>query len=92
MNSYLDEYASRIVQCKRQLENDYKPVTSESIKNKLLGNDDRNYSLLVVFKEHNDKHEIMGDKEVAAGTIELYQTAYKHLQNFIRWQYKITIN
>ncbi len=88
LNSYLDEYISRIVQCKRQLENDYKPVTPESIKNKLLGNDDTNYSFLAVFKEHNDKLVIMGEKEVAAGTIERYQTAYKHLQNFIRWQYK----
>jgi site-specific recombinase XerD len=88
LNSYLDEYISRIVQCKRQLENDYKPVTPESLKNKLLGNDDTNYSFLAVFKEHNEKLEIMGDKEVSAGTIERYKTAYKHLQNFIRWQYK----
>jgi site-specific recombinase XerD len=88
LNSYLDEYVSRIVQCKRQLENDYKQVTPKSIKNKLLGNDDTNFCFLAVFKEHNDKLEIMGDKEVAAGTIERYKTAYKHLQNFIRWQYK----
>ena len=53
-----------------------------------MGNDDTNYCFLAVFKEHNDKLEIMGEKEVAAGTIERYQTAYKHLQNFIRWQYK----
>ena len=30
----------------------------------------------------------MGEKEVAAGTIERYKTAYKHLQNFIKWKYK----
>ena len=30
LNSYLDEYISRIVQCKRQLENDYMPVTPET--------------------------------------------------------------
>jgi hypothetical protein len=88
LNSYLDEYISRLVQCKRQLETDYKPVTPESLKNKLLGNDETNYCFLVVFKEHNDKLEILGDKEVAAGTIERYKTAYMHLQNFIRWQYK----
>ena len=88
LNSYLDEYKSRIVQCKRLLENDFKPVTPESLKNKLLGRDDTNYCFLAVFKEHNDKLEIMGEKEVAAGTIYRYQTAYKHLQKYIKWQYK----
>ncbi len=88
LNSYLDEYSHRILQCKRELETDFKPVTPETIKNKLLGNDETNYYFLVVFKEHNDKLEILGEKEVAAGTIERYKTAYKHLQSFIRWQYK----
>jgi site-specific recombinase XerD len=88
LNAYLDEYKSRLIQCKRQLENDFKPVTPESLKNKLLGNDETNYYFLSVFKEHNDKLKILGDKEVAAGTIERYQTAYKHLQNFIRKQFK----
>jgi site-specific recombinase XerD len=88
LNAYLDEYKSRLIQCKRQLENDFKPVTPESLKNKLLGNDETNYYFLSVFKEHNDKLKILGDKEVAAGTIERYLTAYKHLQSFIRKQYK----
>ncbi len=88
LNAYLDEYKSRLIQCKRLLENDFKPVTPESLKNKLLGNDETNYYFLSIFKEHNDKLKILGDKEVAAGTIERYLTAYKHLQCFIRKQYK----
>ncbi|MFN8208754.1 MAG: site-specific integrase [Bacteroidales bacterium] len=88
LNTYLDEYMSRVVECKRQIENDYRPVTAESLKNRLLGNDETNYGFLQVFKDHNEKIEILGDKEVSPGTIERYHTAYKHLSNYIRWQYK----
>ncbi|MFN8208103.1 MAG: site-specific integrase [Bacteroidales bacterium] len=88
LNAYLDEYMSRLIECKRQLENDYRPVTAESLKNRLLGNDEVNFGILQVFKDHNTKLEKLGDKEVAEGTIERYLTAYKHLENFILWQYK----
>lgn len=88
LNAYLDEYLSRLIECKRQLENDYRPVTAESLKNRLLGNDEINFGILQVFKDHNNKLEKLGDKEVAHGTIERYLTAYKHLENFIAWQYK----
>jgi hypothetical protein len=70
------------------LENDYRPVTAESLKNRLLGNDEINFGFLQVFKDHNDKLEKLGEREVALGTIERYTTAYKHLENFISWQYK----
>ena len=54
-NEYLDEYRSRILQAKKSLESDFRPVTPESIKRKLLGIDDQNYYFLVVFKDHNEK-------------------------------------
>jgi hypothetical protein len=70
LNAYLDEYMSRLIECKRQLENDYRPVTAESLKNRLLGNDEINFGFLQVFKDHNDKLEKLGEREVALGTIE----------------------
>ena len=87
-NEYLDEYRSRIIQAKKMLESDFRPVTPESIKRKLLGIDDQNYYFLVVFKDHNEKLKQLGDKEVAPATIVRYETAYKHLKEFIRHQYK----
>ena len=87
-NEYLDEYHSRIIQAKRKLESDCRPVTPESIKMKLLGIDDQNYYFLVIFKDHNEKLKKLGDKEVAPATIERYETAYKHLKEFIKFQYK----
>jgi hypothetical protein len=88
LNAYLDEYMSRLVECKRQLENDNRPVTAESLKNCLLGNNEINFGFLQVFKDHNDKLEKLGEREVALGTIDRYTTAYKHLENLISCQYK----
>jgi site-specific recombinase XerD len=87
-NEYLDEYRSRILQAKKSLESDFRPVTPESIKKKLLGIDEQNYYFLVVFKDHNEKLKLLGDKEVAPATITRYETAYKHLKEFIKHQYK----
>jgi site-specific recombinase XerD len=70
------------------LESDFRPVTPESIKKKLLGIDEQNYYFLVVFKDHNEKLKLLGDKEVAPATITRYETAYKHLKEFIKHQYK----
>jgi site-specific recombinase XerD len=78
-NEYLDEYRSRILQAKKMLESDFRPVTPESIKRKLLGID---------YKDHNEKLKLLGDKEVAPATITRYETAYKHLKEFIMHQYK----
>ncbi|MBN1414343.1 MAG: site-specific integrase [Bacteroidales bacterium] len=88
-NEYLDEYHSRVFQAKKKLESDFRQVTSEALKMKLLGIDEQNYYFLEVFKDHNEKLRKMGDREVAPGTIERYETAYKHLQEFIRHQYKL---
>ncbi|MFN8208930.1 MAG: site-specific integrase [Bacteroidales bacterium] len=88
LNSYLDEYVSRLVQCKRQLESEFKPVSPESLKNRLLGSDDEsNFGILEIFKDHNEKLKVLGAQEVAALTIVRYQTAYTHLKTFIKWQY-----
>ncbi|MBN1789837.1 MAG: site-specific integrase [Bacteroidales bacterium] len=87
-NEYLEEYRSRIFQAKKSLESDFRPVTPESIKRKLLGIDEENFYFLVVFKDHNEKLKLLGDKEVAPATITRYETAYKHLAEYIKHQYK----
>jgi hypothetical protein len=66
-----------------------KQVTAEAIRDIFLGKTEKPYTLMAVFKEHNDNMEALLGKEYTKGTLCRYQTSLKHTQNFLKWKYKI---
>jgi site-specific recombinase XerD len=62
-------------------------LTVDLIKNTYLGKSAKQYTLLEVFKFHNEQMKAHLGKEFAAGTYERYQTTLKLLQAFIKYQY-----
>lgn len=90
LNAYLDILTSKVYQNYKLLIEDNREVTAETLKNKLLGIDEKERTLLSVFKAHNDQVEKLVGKEFSPGTLERYKTAYKHLKNFMQFQYKLS--
>jgi hypothetical protein len=45
--------------------------------------------LLEVFKYHNQQMATLINLEYAAGTLERYETSYRHSQSFLKWKYKL---
>ncbi|WP_339660036.1 site-specific integrase [Croceibacter atlanticus] len=90
LNAYLDILTSKVYQNYKLLIEDNREVTAETLKNKLLGIDERERTLLSVFKAHNNQVEKLVGKEFSPGTLERYKTAYKHLKNFMQFQYKLS--
>jgi len=90
LNAYLDILTSKVYQNYKLLIEDNREVTAETLKNKVLGIDEKERTLLSVFKAHNDQVEKLLGKEFSPGTLERYKTAYKHLENFMQFQYKIS--
>ena len=89
-NSYLDTLQQKVFEVKRRIIEMDKELTAESIKNELLGkNNKQKHMLLEVFKYHNQQMAILINREYAAGTLERYETSYKHTQSFLKWKYKI---
>jgi len=86
-NNYLDEFQSRVFQAKKQLESDFKPVTPENIKNILTCNNEQYYYLLDKLREHINELNLLIGKGFTKTTIGRYNTAYKHLYQFIKKQY-----
>lgn len=66
-------------------------VTAESIKTVFHGQEIKThkYMLMEVFKKHNDQMAELVGLEYAPCTLERFQTAYRHVQSFLQWKYKV---
>src|SRR5690606_14666921 len=79
-----------VYQSQRDLIQDNKPVTTETLKNKLLGIEEKERTLITIFENHNKQVEKLVGKEFSAGTLERYKTVSKHLKEFMTHQYKVS--
>ena len=90
INNYLDELRIKIVTAEKSLFKRDIPITSENLKNELLGISERNRTLIPIFQDHNDRIKALLGQEYAPGTLERYKTSLKHTQDFLEWKYNIS--
>ncbi|SDB59023.1 Site-specific recombinase XerD [Flavobacteriaceae bacterium MAR_2010_188] len=88
LNRYIDSVKSRIYKIQEQLMRDEKKVTAKIIKDIYQGKDENLKMLIEIFDTHNAKIEKLAGKEFALGTIERYKTAKKHVEDYIKFEYK----
>ncbi|MFY7740698.1 MAG: site-specific integrase [Flavobacterium sp.] len=90
INNHLDILKSQIRDAEMELIYKKIAVTTETIKNKLLGIDNRARMLVPIFKDHNNKIKELVGKEYAPGTLERYTTSLKHTIEFMQWKYNVS--
>ena len=90
INSHLDLIRNQITEA--QIELNYKkiPLTTETLKRKILGVEERQRMLVPIFQEHNKKMKELVGKEYAQGTLDRYTTSLRHTIEFLQWKYKIS--
>ena len=88
LNTYIDVLRNRIYEAQRELLQDKKPVTSETVKNRILGKDKQSRTLLEVFQYHNKIIEEQVGKGYAALTKKRYETAMMHVSSFLQHAYQ----
>jgi len=88
LNNYLEAIKGNIFINKRELEEQGKILTPEAMKKAYLGLDETSRKLLEIFKEHNVKCKQLENIDFAPGTVERYETCYKHVSNFMKEKYK----
>jgi len=84
INSSLEYAKSKLYGYKIELEQEGKLVTPTSLKDKYKGvssSDEK--TILGIFKEHNDRCKKLVNIDFAPGTVERYETSYKHVKNFM---------
>lgn len=90
INNHLDLLKSQIRDAEMELIHKKITITTETIKSKLLGVDERARMLVPIFQDHNNKIKELVGKEYAPGTLERYTTSLKHTIEFMQWKYNIS--
>jgi site-specific recombinase XerD len=90
LNEYLNLMKSKIYDIQMELIHKNELLTLEVFKNKLLGIEERQRTLIPIFQDHNNKIKELVGKEYAIGTLERYKTSLKHTIDFLEWKYKVS--
>lgn len=87
LNDYLNLLQANIYEAQKALLSTGFPVTASGIRNKIQGKEEREKTLLEVYKYHNKQVEELVGKEFAPGTLKKFKTAYASLEDFIQWKF-----
>lgn len=80
INTYLEQIRSRIVECYQELQIKKKLLTSDAIKNKYLGIEEQEHSLMNLFDYHNEEMKNI----LEWGTLKNYYTTKTYFQMYIK--------
>ena len=80
LNGYLDQVKSQLIACKESLTQERKLITTEAIKSRFLGQDERGKTLKKLVEYHNEE---MKD-ELAWGTQKNYFTTQRYVYEFLQ--------
>ena len=89
INQYIDLISNKINKIHQRFIQDEKPFTSVNIRDKYLGKDENRKMLLKIFQDHNNQVEKLIGKDFAAGTALRYRTAKSHVEDYIKYEYKL---
>jgi site-specific recombinase XerD len=87
INNHLELLKNQIRDAEMELVYRKLPVTTETLKSKLLGLDERVRMLVPIFQDHNNRIKELVGKEYAQGTLERYKTSLSHTIDFLKWKY-----
>lgn len=90
LNFYLKSFEQKVYDAYHQLMKDKSKVSTEALKNKLLGKGEVTRMLIPIFEDHNDRMEKLVGKEFAQGTLTRYKTCLKHTKEFLKWKYNLS--
>lgn len=90
INSTLDRINLKIKSIYNTLLEKEAYITSDLIKEIYLGKKEKEYTLLEVFRQHNEQMRAQVGKEYALGTYKRYETSFMLTQEFLKYQYKLT--
>jgi site-specific recombinase XerD len=90
VNSHLDLLRNQIMEA--QIDLNYKKIqiTTETLKSRIIGVEERKRMLVPIFEDHNNRMKALVGKEYAQGTLDRYTTSLRHTISFLQWKFKIS--
>lgn len=89
LNSHLDLLKSKVYEIEKWMVNNNEEITAQTFKNKLLGVEEKERKLIVIFEEHNKRIKQLVGIEYAHNTFKKYETTLSHTKEFLQYQYKV---
>lgn len=90
VNRHLDDVRTKIYEIHDRLLREDKAISAQIIRDIYQGKDQEQKMLLKLFKEHNDRIESLIGKGYSNGTLQRYNAARTHLENYLRFLKKKT--
>ncbi|MGK0291555.1 MAG: site-specific recombinase XerD [bacterium] len=88
VNNFLDALRNNLYDHHTEMIKNGDLVTAKKLKDKFLGIEEDQRSLLEVFEYHNNQMKELVGVSYAAATIKRYDTTIDHVQRFLKHQYK----
>lgn len=90
VNKILEGFKMKAFDYQRELMNEGKDVTIESMKAKWYRVSlEKPRMVMDVFRQHNEQMKALVNREFSPRTLERYETSFRHTQEFMKWKYKI---
>lgn len=88
LNAYLDTLQAKVYEAKRKMIESNQLITASSIKDHLLGTDQRNKMLIKIFENYNGNIKKLIGIDYSEATWTKYDRTKRFAQLFIQWKYK----
>ena len=88
LNTYLDTLQAKVYEAKRIMIEANQLITASSIKDHLLGSDQRNKMLIKIFENYNDNIKKLIGIDYSEATWTKYDRTKRFTKLFIEWKYK----
>ena len=89
LNFYLKSFEQKIYDAYHCLLREKNLITSQDLKNHLLGVKERSRMLVSIFEDHNNRMAQLLDKEFSKGTLQRYKTCLSHLKDFLNLKFHV---
>ncbi len=92
INSYLDTLQQKVFEAKRRLIEVDEEVTAVKIKDLMLNRkvEKEKFRLMEQFMAHNEQMKALVGRDYAKGTLDRYETSYRHTLQCVQDKYKVT--
>ncbi|MBN9336535.1 MAG: phage integrase SAM-like domain-containing protein, partial [Chryseobacterium sp.] len=90
LNFYFKTFEQKVYDAYHLLMKENSFITTENLKNELLGTEVKKRMLIPIFEDHNNRIEKLVGKEFAKGTLGRYQTCMSHTKEFLKWKFNIS--
>ena len=89
INSYLDILKNKVYETEKRMVNNNQEINAQTFKNKLLGIEEKQHKIILIFQEHNKRMKELINKEFSINTYKKYETTLTHTKEFLKSQYAI---